>query len=64
MDNGKKYVTKKQLAEHLQVSLRTITNLQQIRAIPCIKLGKIVRFDLVDVTDTLKENYQIKHIRY
>ena len=60
----KPLATKPQIANHLGVSVRTITNLQQTRAIPHIKIGRLVRFDLDDCTETLKQNNQINHINY
>src|SRR5208282_4911842 len=42
-------LTKRQLAAHLQVSLRTIDNWCQKGHLPHYKVGKIVRFKLSDI---------------
>jgi len=48
-------ITKRQLADYLQVHPRTITRLVAEKRIPCIKVGKSsVRFRLADVLDALE----------
>jgi hypothetical protein len=61
---SRRLVTKLQLASHINVCTRTITNLQQSRTIPCIKFGRNVRFDPIDCIEALKHNNQINHIDY
>jgi excisionase family DNA binding protein len=46
-------MTKRQLAAHLHVSLRTIDNWQKKGYLPYYKIGKIVRFKLSDVQGAL-----------
>jgi len=49
------FVNRKELATHLGVSDRTITNWQRAGLVPAIRIGKrTVRFCLADVTTFLK----------
>lgn len=48
--------TKEQLAELLQVDVRTIENWMGLRRIPYVKIGKTVRFRLADVLQHLDQN--------
>ena len=54
-DRPRHWKTKKQIAEHLQVSLRTITHLMQQNSLPFVKIGHVVRFDLADIDATLSQ---------
>jgi excisionase family DNA binding protein len=48
-------VTKKQLAEQLQVSQRTVTNWIAQGRVPCVRIGhRTLRFDPSDVVNFLK----------
>ena len=56
------YITKPQLAERLQVSLRSIDNYLKKKKIPVIRLGKSVRFRFSDVEKAL-ERYTVREVR-
>ncbi|MBI5851754.1 MAG: excisionase family DNA-binding protein [Planctomycetes bacterium] len=48
-------ITKAELAEHLSVSIRTITRLMAERSVPFIRIGRVaVRFRLSDVMKALE----------
>ena len=49
---------RKGLAEHYQVSLRTVDTWIKDRRVPFIKIGHNVRFDLDDVNQSLKARFQ------
>ena len=51
----KDYLTAQELAGWLRVSLRTIANLRQRNILPCIKLGRLVRFRRDEVEEALRE---------
>jgi excisionase family DNA binding protein len=54
------YLTKKQLAQLLNVSLRTVDNLIARRAIPFVRLsGKIVRFPKAAVDEHIQRHFTI-----
>jgi excisionase family DNA binding protein len=55
-------VTPEQLAKRLQISLRTVTNWKKRHIIPCIKVGKVVRFSLAKVSAAL-EAFERKAVR-
>jgi excisionase family DNA binding protein len=55
------YFNRKQLADYLGVSERTISNMMRQRRIPVIKFGGTVRFDPVSVRKALKK-YEISAI--
>jgi excisionase family DNA binding protein len=55
-------VTPQQLAERLQVSLRTVTNWKARHIIPFIKIGKVVRFSVGNVLSAL-EAFERKAVR-
>lgn len=51
-----RWVTKQQLAEHLQVTRRWI-EIQQHRGLPCIRMGGINRYIVSEVEAWLRERY-------
>jgi excisionase family DNA binding protein len=53
-------LTKRQLAAHMQVSLRTVQNWMEKGSLPYYKIGKTVRFRLSDV----KRNWDAKHKKH
>jgi excisionase family DNA binding protein len=53
--------TRKQIADYIGVSERTVSNLVSSRRIPVIKFGKSVRFDPSKVLKAL-EKYEIEAI--
>ena len=53
----KHWLTKRQLAEHLNCSIRTINNLMRRRILPYLKAGGLVRFDLEACETALKAFY-------
>ena len=50
------YLDTKQLAAALNVSTRTIDKWRETRAIPFLKLGYIIRFDLASVKRALEQH--------
>ena len=52
---------RKQIADYIGVSERTVSNMVRQRRIPVIKFGKSVRFDLTKVNKAL-EKYEIEEI--
>lgn len=48
-------LTRKQLAEALNVSVETIINWQEKRVIPFLQVGYVVRFDLAKVEKALQK---------
>lgn len=48
-----KLVTRKQLAEALQVSVRTVDRMVKAGEIPALRVGHSVRFDLAEVLKVL-----------
>ena len=53
--------TRKQIADYIGVSERTISNMMRQRRIPVIKIGKSVRFDPSKVRKAL-DKYEIEAI--
>ena len=53
--------TRKQIADYIGVSERTISNMMRKRIIPVIKIGKSVRFDPSKVRKAL-DKYEIEAI--
>lgn len=58
MQSQKKYLTENQLAEMLQISVKSIQNKRQtgLFSIPYIKIGKLVRYDMEVVREYLKNS--------
>ena len=54
-------LNRKQIADYIGVSERTISNMMSKRIIPVIKIGKSVRFDPSKVRKAL-DNYEIEAI--
>lgn len=54
------YVTKTELARHLHVSVRTVDNMMARHDIPYVVLGRLVRFKISEVDDTLNGKYRIE----
>ena len=50
---GKNWITKRDIAAHLQCTTRTIEKMMRGRVLPYIKIGRIVRFDLADCDQAL-----------
>ena len=55
------YFNRRQLADYLMVSERTISNMVRERRIPVIKFGRSVRFDPVTVRKAMAK-YEIEAI--
>lgn len=53
------FLNKKDLAQHLRVTVRTIENWQRRGVVPFCKMGKVVLFHWPDVRDHLKANFRI-----
>ncbi len=60
--NNVGWVRKRDLARHLSLSLRTIDNLIARKAIPFVRLGRSVRFRIVDV-DRALERFVRREVR-
>jgi len=52
-------LTRHDLAKQLRVSTRTVSEWQQDRSIPYIKVGKVVLFYWPDVVSHLRDNYRV-----
>ena len=52
-------LSKKQLAERIGVSARTLDTWIEQRRIPYLKIGRTVRFSLSEVSEHLKEKYRL-----
>lgn len=47
------FLTKREVADILRVSTRTVTNLMRSGVLPFVKIGHIVRFDRASVSEAL-----------
>lgn len=54
-----KWHSKKQIAGHFGVGLRTVTDWMRRRIIPFVKVGHVVRFHLPDCESAIRK-YQVK----
>ena len=52
-------LTKAQLAERLNISVRTLEGWMQQRLIPYVKLSRTVRFIWADVEEALRRNFGV-----
>jgi hypothetical protein len=52
------WVSEKELARHLHISLRHLVNLRR-RGLPYIALGKCVRYDLAEVEAFIRANRRL-----
>ena len=50
-------INKKQMAERLSVTPRTLENWMKRGLVPYIRIGRVVRYDLEEVMRTLKRRY-------
>ena len=57
-------LTKRELAQKLKVSERTITNLTNSRMIPVIRMGYLVRYDYVECLKVLRNSHTVEAIRF
>lgn len=53
-------ITRHQLACYLGFSLRYVDELTRNRAVPFFKIGKSVRYDLVEVETALRERFHVQ----
>jgi hypothetical protein len=53
--------TKRQVAVHFHISVRSVTTLMRQRQLPYVKLGRLVRLDLVECDDAM-HHYQSKSL--
>ncbi len=53
------FMTKRQLAERLKVTVRTIENWMTAGVVPFIKVKKVVLFQWQDVVDHLRRNFRV-----
>ena len=58
---GKTWKTKIEIAGHFQCHTRTVTKLMKRRILPFVKIGRLVRFDLMEC-DRAMERYRSKTI--
>ena len=52
-------LNKRELAERLKMTVRTVENWQRRGALPFVKVGKVVLFHWPDVLEHLKTNYRV-----
>lgn len=52
-------LNKKELAERLKMTVRTVENWQRRGVLPYVKVGKVVLFHWPDVVDFLKGNFRV-----
>lgn len=52
-------LTREELAKRLRVSTRTVSEWQQDRTVPYLKVGKVVLFYWPDVIAHLRENFRV-----
>ena len=52
--------TRKQIAAHCGLSLRTIDELTRNGILPHFKIGKAVRYDLAEVEDALRQRFHVR----
>lgn len=52
--------TRKQIAAHCGLSLRTIDELTRNGALPFFKIGKAVRYDLHEVESALRQRFHVR----
>jgi excisionase family DNA binding protein len=57
--SGPVYLNKKQVAQRLNVSARTVDNLMRNGVLPYRKLGRLVRFELADVDAHLRVHCRV-----
>lgn len=55
MSPGRRFLGVKELAEYLGIPINTLRSWVWLRKIPYVKLGKIVKFDLRDIEEWIKE---------
>jgi excisionase family DNA binding protein len=53
------YVTKPELARHLRVSVRTVDNMMARHDIPYVLIGRLVRFKITEVDQSLEQKYRL-----
>jgi excisionase family DNA binding protein len=53
-------ITRHELAAHCGLSLRTIDELTRNRVLPFLKIGKAVRYDLMEVEAALRERFHVQ----
>lgn len=54
MENGKRYLSVKAVAEYLSFSERTIYRLKAGREIPFVRIGKSIRFDRLEIDEVMR----------
>ena len=55
-----KKISRRELAVHLGLSLRTIDELTRNGVLPVFKIGKAVRYELAEVEAALRERFHIR----
>ena len=51
--NSRAWVTRESIAEHFGISVRTVANFQRRRILPFVKVGGLVRFNVVKCEQAL-----------
>ncbi len=51
--NENVWVTREKIAQHFDFSVRTVANLQKRRVLPFVKVGRLVRFNLIKCEQAL-----------
>lgn len=54
------FITKQQLAQHFNVSARTIENWRRRGVLPYVKVGKVLRFKLSEVESYWSEHFTVR----
>lgn len=57
--NGLKWHSKKEIAAHFGIGVRTVTDWMRRRIIPFVKVGHVVRFSLSDCESAIR-SYLVK----
>lgn len=61
-NSKKKLISRRKLAVELKCHVSTVDRLKRGRAIPFVRKGRLIRFDLDDVVDALKRNFGVRAI--
>jgi excisionase family DNA binding protein len=59
--NTEGMLSRKEIAAHLKISMRTLEEWQRNGVIPFIKVKKIILFHWPDVVEHLRKNYRVCH---
>lgn len=54
-NDGKKWLTKSEVAAHFNCDIRTIGNLMRRKVLPFVRIRRLLRFDLVDCEEAMRQ---------